>query len=119
MNVQVIEPAPTDTRVFLGFVQHFLVSELEPGDIVVRDMLRHKVKGVAAIEAAGAQAWYLPPYSSDLNPIERMWSKVKAVFRSFVCRSVPNLYRAIGTAPKRVARQEYTNYFSNCGHPLQ
>lgn len=108
----------TNALVFLGFVQHFLVPVLRAGDIVVLDNLSsHKVKGVVeVIEAVGAEAWYLPPYSPDLNPIEQMWSKVKAVLRSLARRTTGALHRAIGTALRRVTEQECINYFQNCGY---
>ena len=78
-----------------------------------------KVKRVVeAIEAAGAQTWYLPPYSRDLNPIDQLWSKVKTILRPLARRSIPILYRAIGTAIKRVTQQECTNYSSNYEYPL-
>jgi len=59
-------------RVFLAWVQQQLVPSLREGDVVVMDNLSsHKTPGVvAAIEGAGAEVRYLPPYSPDLNPIE-------------------------------------------------
>jgi transposase len=73
----------TDEAAFLTFVREQLAPCLAPGDIVVLDNLAaHKVKGVArAIRKAGAGLWYLPPYSPDLNPIEKVWAKVKAHLR--------------------------------------
>lgn len=110
---------PTDALVFRGFTEHFLVPVLKKGDIVVMDNLSsHKVKGVVeAIQSVGAQVWYLPPYSPDLNPIEQMWSKVKAILRSFARRTVRSLYKAIGKALTRVTSSECQNYFQNCGYP--
>ena len=63
----------TDTEIFLAYLDHVLCPQLRPGDVVVMDNLSsHKVKGVRErIEAAGAELLYLPPYSPDLNPIER------------------------------------------------
>ena len=60
---------------FLAYVEQVLVPTLINGDIVIMDNLgSHKVAGVRqAIEAAGARLLYLPPYSPDLNPIERVW----------------------------------------------
>ena len=109
---------PIDGLVFLGFIQHFLVPVLKTGDIVVMDNLAsHKVKGVReAIEAVGAEVWYLPPYSPDLNPIEQMWSKVKAVLRRLARRTTESLYRAIGTALRQVTPDECNNYLTNCGY---
>jgi transposase len=70
-------------RVFLAWVQQQLVPSLQAGDIVVMDNLSsHKSPGVvAAIEAAGAQVRFLPPYSPDLNPIELAFSKFKKLLR--------------------------------------
>ncbi len=62
-----------DGEIFLAYVRDFLCPTLKPGDIVIADNLSsHKVAGVRqAIEAVGATIRYLPPYSPDLNPIER------------------------------------------------
>jgi transposase len=108
----------TDATVFRGFVEHFLVPVLRRGDIVVMDNLSsHKVSGVReAIEGVGAQLWYLPPYSPDFNPIEQAWSKVKSVLRSITPKTTRQLYRAVGTALRRVTRRECQNYFANCGY---
>src|SRR5207247_1407062 len=64
---------------FLTYVERCLAPILHRGDIVIIDNLpAHKVAGVTdAIEAVGARAVYLPPYSPDLNPIEQLFSKLK------------------------------------------
>jgi transposase len=113
-----VTDGPVDGLVFLGFIEHFLVPVLRPGDIVVMDNLNsHKVTGVReAIEALGAEVWYLPPYSPDLNPIEQMWSKVKAVLRRLARRTAKALYRAVGYALRQVTSDECRNYFANCGY---
>lgn len=118
----VIEPAslvydgPTDTAVFLTYVENCLAPALNPGDVVVMDNLSsHKVKGVAeAIEAAGADAWYLPPYSPDLNPIEKLWSKVKANLRSIKARTTETLYDAIGDALRTITQDDLRGFFRSC-----
>jgi transposase len=113
-----VTEGPTDATVFTGFTEHFLAPVLKKGDIVVMDNLSsHKVKKVVElIEAVGAQAWYLPPYSPDFNPIEQMWSKVKAILRSFAKRTKKTLYSAIGKALQMVDPMECVNYFANCGY---
>ncbi len=77
-TVLVDDPMNSDT--FLGYVQQHLAPSLRPGGVVIMDNFSsHKSQGVAeAIEAADAGLWYLPPYSPDLNPIEKLWSKAKA-----------------------------------------
>jgi putative transposase len=73
--------SPTDGDVFLAYVEQQLVPQLRPGDIVVMDNLNsHKGPAViAAIRAAQAEVLFLPPYSPDLNPIEKAWSKLKDI----------------------------------------
>jgi transposase len=89
--------AATDADIFLAYLDHFLCRELKPGDVVVMDNLSsHKVADVREpIEAAGAECLYLPPYSPDLNPIEKAWSKLKELLRSARARTVPALEAAL------------------------
>ncbi len=89
--------AATDREIFLAYLDHCLCPELRPGDVVVMDNLSsHKVKGVRQkIETAGAELLYLPPYSPDLNPIEKAWSKLKILLRSAKARSKEALDEAI------------------------
>ena len=87
----------TDTDIFLAYLDHVLCPQLRPSDLVVMDNLSsHKVKGVRErIEAAGAELLYLPPYSPDLNPIEKAWSKLKLLLRSAKARTREVLDQAI------------------------
>ena len=92
--------AATDGEVFLAYVEHFLCPALRPEDVVVMDNLSaHKVDGVRAlIETVGAKLLYLPPYSPDLNPIEKAWSKIKQILRAIKARSTETLDQAITEA---------------------
>ena len=72
----------------------------------------------AAIKARGADIWDLPPYSPDLNPIEKMWSKVKALLRKAKARDSEALYQAIGGAFKKVSHKDTVNWFASCGYSL-
>jgi transposase len=112
----VVEGA-TDTEVFTAYIEHFLVPELSPGIIVVMDNLSpHKAPMVSAmIEATGAELWYLPPYSPDLNPIELMWSKVKAILRSMKARTEKDLQDAIAKALGMVSESDTMGWFRHCG----
>ena len=88
---------PTDADIFLAYLDHVLCPKLRPGDVVVMDNLSvHKIDGVRArIEAVGAQVIYLPPYSPDLNPIEKAWSKLKTLLRSAKARTREALDQAL------------------------
>ena len=109
----------TDEAAFRAFVRGQLVPCLRPGDIVVLDNLAaHKVSGVArAIRKAGAGLWYLPPYSPDLNPIEKVWAKVKGLLRKAEARTTEALWEAIGAALRAVTPQDCENSFAHCGYP--
>ena len=76
-------------EVFRAYVEQFLAPALAPGDGVVMDNLgAHKVAGIAeAIAAAGASILYLPAYSPDLNPIEQVFAKLKALLRQAAART--------------------------------
>ncbi len=78
-----------DAIVFKVYVEEVLCPTLKEGDIVVMDNLSvHKVSGVKKlIEACGARLVYLPPYSPDLNPIEKCWSKIKTYLRKAKART--------------------------------
>ena len=58
------------------------------------------------IEQAGAQLKYLPPYSPDLKPIEKMWSKIKTVLRELKTRTEEYLFAAIGQNFSRVTKTD-------------
>jgi transposase len=109
---------PMNGELFLAYVEQFLAPTLAPGDIVVMDNLpAHKVKGVAeAIATRGAELRYLPPYSPDLNPIEQMFAKLKALLRKAAARSVDKLWDTIGLLLHAFAATECANYLRNSGY---
>ena len=80
---------PIDGASFLAYIEQVLMPTLAPGDIVIMDNLScHKSPAVRrAIEAVGAQLWFLPKYSPDLNPIELAFAKLKAILRKARCRT--------------------------------
>ncbi|MBS3961128.1 MAG: transposase, partial [Sandarakinorhabdus sp.] len=69
-----------------------------------------------AIEAAGAELRFLPPYSPDFNPIEKAFSKLKAHLRKAAERTIHSLWNAIGRILDLYSPQECANYFSACGY---
>ena len=99
--------AATDREIFLAYLDEVLCPNLRPGDVVVMDNLSsHKVDGVRQrIEAAGAQLLYLPPYSPDLNPIEKAGSKFKQLLRSAKARTEQALHQAITQAIHQISAE--------------
>ena len=107
-----------DGDAFLVYVEKVLLPTLQGGEIVVLDNLSsHKISRVVElVESAGAEVWYLPPYSPDLNPIEPMWSKVKQVLRSVAARTFDGLVDAIRTALDQVSTSDLLGYFTHAGY---
>jgi transposase len=108
----------TDVEVFGAYVREILCPLLQPGDLVVMDNLAaHKSETVLAlIRQAGAQVLFLPAYSPDLNPIEKMWSKIKNILRRLEARTQESLTAAIGQALAAVTPQDAINWFASCGY---
>lgn len=103
---------------FRAWVEQALAPTLAPGDVVVMDNLAaHKVAGIReAIEAKGAELAYLPAYSPDLNPIEQVFAKLKALLRRAGARRVDDLWRAIGRCLDAFTPTECANYLANSGY---
>jgi len=108
----------TDRLAFETYVERVLVQALRPGDIVVMDNLApHKSPRVAEwIRKARAELRFLPPYSPDFNPIEKMWSKVKAHLRKAKARTRTALDRAFGQALRSITAQDARGWFASCGY---
>jgi transposase len=68
------------------------------------------------IESAGARLLYLPPYSPDFNPIEKAFSKLKALLRKAAERTLEGLWTAIGRLLDAFTPGECANYFAACGY---
>ena len=112
----------TDADIFLAYVEQVLSPVLKSGDVVVMmdNLSSHKVDGVReAIEKAEAELLYLPPYSPDLNPIEKAWAKLKQLLRSAKARSKDALDQAITEALKRISPDDAKAWFRLPMNPVQ
>ncbi len=126
MSLRGIEAAmtiesPTDGEVFTAYLEQVLCPTLQPGDVVVMDNLSaHKVRGVGErIEACGARLLYLPPYSPDLNPIEKAWFKFKQFLRAAKARTAEALDQAITEALKTITADNAAAWFRHYGYGIQ
>jgi transposase len=110
----------TDSACFEAYVGECLAPALRPGDIVIMDNLScHKSAEVARlIGAAGAEVRYLPAYSPDLNPIEAMFSKLKARLRSAAARTIDGLVEAMGDALRAVRPGDISGWFRHSGYQV-
>lgn len=118
MTAPMVLDGPMNSDCFKAYVNQFLVPALKPGDIVVMDNLSaHKSQDIrSAIEAAGAELRYLPPYSPDLNPIEQAFSKLKAHLRKHKERSIEALWNRIGSLLNSFTPAECQNFFRHAGY---
>jgi transposase len=109
---------PLDGEIFLAYVRQFLCPRLEPGGTVILDNLsRHKVAGVeAAILTTGEKVRFLPPFSPDLNPSEKLFAKLKARLRKAAARDIETRWKEIGDLLNTISASECTNYFDSCGY---
>ena len=107
--------------VFESFVEQVLVPQLRPGDVVVMDNLSsHKrMRTRELIEQAGAELWFLPPYSPDYNPIELVFAKIKQCLRSLACRTRQTLWHAMQSVLDQITPTDAANCFGHCGYTLR
>jgi transposase len=109
---------PINGRSFLAYVERCLAPELSPGDVVIMDNLgSHKSQAVRqAIRRTGAKLFFLPAYSPDLNPIEQVFAKLKALLRKAAQRTIDATWRKIGQLLDRFTPTECANYLANAGY---
>ena len=109
---------PINGTSFRAYVDQFLVPTLSAGDVVIMDNLgSHKSQAVRQlIRAAGAKLFFLPPHSPDLNPIEQVFAKLKALRRQADERTVEATWRRIGALLDHFSPQECANYLANAGY---
>lgn len=109
---------PINGESFTGFCEWLLAPTLYPGDFVVMDNLSSPVPAVAAIEAVGAEVIYLPPYSPDLNPIEKIFSKIKQLIRGLKPRCFDSILEAVQQVLPKITLDDLHATFHHCGYVI-
>jgi len=109
-------PGATDSLAFLTYVEAVLAPSLREGDVVVMDNLgaHYDEAALSLIEKCGARVLFLPPYSPDFNPIEKMWSKIKSLLRKLEARTQDELSNAITKAFESVTAKDAAGWFLSC-----
>ena len=120
LHAPAVFDGPLDNPTFLAYVEQVLVPALRPGDVVVLDnLIVHKQPAVrAAIEHAGAQLRFLPPYSPDFNPIELAFAKLKALLRAARPRSFDQVVELVALALDVITPQECAKFERHCCYPV-
>ena len=118
LTAPMVLDGPLNGESFRAWVRQCLLPTLRPGDVVVMDNLAaHKVSGIRqAIESCGAELFYLPPYSPDLNPIEFAFSKLKSLLRKAAARTVRSLWKTVGNSLRAFTPDECHHFFKAAGY---
>jgi transposase len=108
-----------DTDAFVAYITGLLAPTLHPGQIVVLDNLaaHHATRVRVAVEGRGAEVWFLPAYSPDLNPIEEAFSKLKSALRRAAARTRDALTDAIRSALQTITPADVHGWYTHCGYP--
>lgn len=107
-----------ERKMFDEYIKKFLAPQLRPGDILIMDNLKaHKSEiAMELVQSRQAEMLFLPAYSPDLNPIEKMWSKVKQILRGMKPRTNEELFCATGAALGMVTSSDAQGWFESCGY---
>lgn len=104
---------------FIRFFEHELMPVMKKGQAVVMDNLRiHHADEIGKIaKAKGVYLIYLPPYSPDLNPIEKGWSKLKACLRKRGAPCIKSLVRAVRRGLDAIRQRDVLGWMKHSGYP--
>jgi transposase len=110
-----------NSELFRKYVEVFLAPTLSADDILILDNLSvHRASGVLdPIVERGVTVLFSPPYSSDFNPIELLWSKMKSFLRKKKARTYDTLIKAIRSAMQDISTEDISAWFEHCGYYLQ
>lgn len=106
--------------IFETFIEKFLLRKLRPGNFVVMDNICfHKQEIIRdLVESVGAKVVFLPPYSPDLSPIEKMWSKIKQIIKTKKPRTKPEFHDAFFSALTSVSEDDLEGWYEECGYQV-
>jgi len=120
----ILAVAYTDSAIngvsFKTFIERFLLPVLGPGKYIVLDNIKfHKQSSIVQLmESTGAKVVFLPPYSPDLSPIEKMWSKVKDIIKRYKPRTRPEFHASLSIALEAVSEDDLEHWYEDCGYSV-
>lgn len=106
--------------IFVNYIEQLLLPKLKKGQYVIMDNARiHKSDAIVSlIESVGARVVFLPPYSPDLSPVEKMWSKAKDVLKKLMPRTIADFHNALVMALDTINEEDCEGWFDACGYPV-
>ena len=107
-------------NIFKAYIEQLLVPKLRRGQFVIFDNVGfHKSKElIELIESVGARVVFLPPYSPDLSPIEKMWSKIKDTLKKLKPRSKAEFHNSLLEAITSVNDEDFEEWYDACGYSM-
>lgn len=107
-----------DIEIFETFVRKLLNPKLGHGKYVVMDNVGFHKNDVIIklIESTGARVVFLPPYSPDLSPIEKMWSKIKEILKRAKPRSNAEFHNSLFKALHEINEDDLHGWYDECGY---
>jgi transposase len=107
-------------NIFTGFIKKFLLPKLHAGQFVIFDNVSfHKPQVIIdLIESMGARVVFLPPYSPDLSPIEKMWSKIKDILKRNKPRSKAEFHTSLVRALSCMNDGDFEEWYEACGYSV-
>lgn len=117
-NDNLLVDGAVNGQVFRKFMEEIVLPQTKAGDIVIMDNARiHKGSySLKKFEEKGVQIKYLPPYSPDLNPIEKMWSKIKSILRKLKPRNYLEMWRRVSEAHLDITGEDALGWYESCGY---
>lgn len=111
---------PIDGDIFFTFLDKLLLPKLKAGQYVVMDNIKfHKEERIRElIESVGAKVVFLPPYSPDLSPIEKMWSKIKNILKRKKPRTKSDFHNDLFYALSEITQDDLEAWYEDCGYQL-
>lgn len=114
----VVFPGALNRITFENCLEKFILPNIKPGCTLILDNLSsHKSELITKLcNDRGINIIYLPPYSPDLNPIKKLWSKVKEILRGIKARTVEALEEAITKALDAVTQSDIKGWYREAGY---
>ena len=108
-----------DGDVFIAFIKE-LIKKLKAGQYVIMDNVAFHKQDIIRnlIETVGAKVVFLPPYSPDLSPIEKMWSKIKDILKRSKARTGAQFHDALISAVDAVNDDDLHGWYEECGYSV-
>ena len=110
-----------NSELFNKYIEEFLAPTLSVGDVLILDNLSvHRAKGAFdSIVERGVTILFLPPYSSDFNPIELLWSKMKSFLRKKKARTYDTIINTIQAALADISVEDIYAWIKHSGYTLE